>query len=75
MRIKRTTTSSSAARRRRTRLIAAASGMAAAGALMVPVSAAADAPTTYSASELKAVGDAVLEADVAGTAWYVDKKT
>ncbi|GAB2830288.1 S1 family peptidase [Streptomyces daliensis] len=42
---------------------------------MVPVSAAADAPTTYSASELKAVGDAVLEADVAGTAWYVDKKT
>jgi streptogrisin B len=42
---------------------------------MVPVSAAADAPTTYSASELKSVSDAVLDADVAGTAWYVDKKT
>lgn len=77
MTIKRTTANNSVARRRRIRLIAVASGMAAAGALMVPATASAEAPAphTYTASQLDAAGDAVLAADVAGTAWHVDKKT
>ncbi|SCK15643.1 S1 family peptidase [Streptomyces sp. WMMB 322] len=59
---------------RRTRLIALASGMIAAAALTTPA-VAADAPTSqFSASQLSAASDAVLDADVAGTAWHVDKK-
>nr|WP_180218069.1 S1 family peptidase [Streptomyces albus] len=65
------------ARRRRTRLIALASGMAAAGALIAPATASAEAPSphTYSATQLGAASDAVLDADVAGTAWHVDKES
>jgi streptogrisin B len=74
---KRTTASDSPARRRRNRLIAVASGMAAAGALMAPATASAQAPSphTYTASQLGAAGDAVRAADVAGTAWHLDKKS
>lgn len=76
MRIKRTTTNNSVARRRRLRLIAVASGLAAAGALMAPTaSAEAPSPSVFTASQLAAAGDAVLDADVAGTSWHVDKKT
>nr|WP_206441339.1 S1 family peptidase [Streptomyces boncukensis] len=74
--IKRTT-SRSVARGRRARLIAVASGMAAAGALLVPATASAGTPSphTFTANELSATSDAVLDADVGGTAWHVDKKS
>ncbi|AXG77105.1 S1 family peptidase [Streptomyces paludis] len=70
MRIKRTTPLNGVARR--VRLLAVTTGLAAAVALAIPTASAAQT-TTFSASQLGAVGDAVLEADVAGTAWAVDK--
>ncbi|WP_405654724.1 S1 family peptidase [Streptomyces sp. RK9] len=72
MRIKRTTPRSGIARHSRT--VAIATGLVAAAALAVPA-ASADEARTYSASDLTAASDAVLEADVAGTAWNVDPKT
>ncbi|GHJ38614.1 S1 family peptidase [Streptomyces sp. TS71-3] len=72
MRIKRTTPRSGTARR--TRLIAVATGIAAAAAVAVPA-ANADTGRTYSATQLAAVSDSVLKADVAGTAWSVDPTT
>ncbi|GGS01322.1 serine protease [Streptomyces aureoverticillatus] len=72
MRIKRTTPRSGIARH--TRMVAVATGLVAAAALAVPA-ASADEARTYSASDLTAASDAVLEADVAGTAWNVDPKT
>ncbi|WP_151774644.1 S1 family peptidase [Streptomyces abyssomicinicus] len=71
MRIKRTTPNGVT---RRTRLLAVATGLVAAAAIAVP-SASADEVATFSAGELTAAGDAVLGADVAGTAWAVDSKT
>ncbi|TDC77662.1 S1 family peptidase [Streptomyces hainanensis] len=57
----------------RARLIAALSGLAAL-ALLLPGVAAADSgqPRTFSATQLADAGDAVLAADVPGTAWAVD---
>ncbi|GGO57844.1 MULTISPECIES: S1 family peptidase [Streptomyces] len=72
MRIKRTTPRSGIARH--TRMVAVATGLVAAAALAVPA-ASADEARTYSASDLTAASDAVLRADVAGTAWNVDAKT
>ncbi|MFD3488074.1 S1 family peptidase [Streptomyces sp. NPDC058665] len=72
MRIKRTTPRSGIARR--TRLFAITTGLVAAAALAVPT-ASADTAGTFSANQLTAASDAVLGADVAGTAWYVDKTT
>ncbi|MFH9074450.1 S1 family peptidase [Streptomyces alboflavus] len=72
MRIKRTTPRSGIARHSRT--VAIATGLVAAAALAVPA-ASADEARTYSAADLTAASDAVLEADVAGTAWNVDPKT
>ncbi|MGW7468028.1 S1 family peptidase [Streptomyces xantholiticus] len=72
MRIRRTIPRTGA--HRRTRLIAVATGLTAAAALAVPT-ANADAAQTFSAQQLTAAGDAVLEADVAGTAWHVDQDT
>ncbi|MFE4944986.1 S1 family peptidase [Streptomyces sp. NPDC056641] len=73
MRIKRT------AHRARTpgrpRLLAVATGLAAAVALAVPAASAANAGTvtdTTGARVPAAAGDAVLNAGVAGTAWYAD---
>ncbi|NYV77113.1 trypsin-like serine protease [Streptomyces sp. UH6] len=71
MRIKRTTPNGVT---RRTRLLAVATGLVAAAAIAVP-SASADEVATFSAGELTAAGDAVLDADIAGTAWAVDSKT
>ncbi|MDI9883222.1 S1 family peptidase [Streptomyces sp. HNM0645] len=73
MRIKRTTPTHGAARR--TRLLAVTTGLVAAAALAVPTASAVEAPVTFSASQLSAASDAVLTADVAGTAWHVDKAT
>ncbi|MGP3984431.1 S1 family peptidase [Streptomyces sp. KR80] len=73
MRIKRTTPHGGTARR--TRLIAVASGLVAATALAVPAANAETTARSYSAEALSAAGDAVLAADVAGTAWHIDKKT
>ncbi|MER6997321.1 S1 family peptidase [Streptomyces sp. NPDC000410] len=74
MRIKRTTPRSGVARR--TRLLAVTTGLVAAAALAVPTAGAAEAPvTTFSATQLSAASDAVLNADVAGTAWHIDKAT
>ncbi|WP_199863515.1 MULTISPECIES: S1 family peptidase [unclassified Streptomyces] len=56
------------------RLLAVTAGLAAAAALAVPT-ANADSARTYSATQLSAAGDAVLAADVAGTAWRVDTAT
>ncbi|AQU69424.1 S1 family peptidase [Streptomyces niveus] len=72
MRIKRTTPRSGTARR--TRLLAITTGLVAAAALAVPT-ASADTAGTFGANQLTAASDAVLGADVAGTAWYVDKTT
>ncbi|QCX75579.1 Streptogrisin-B precursor [Streptomyces sp. YIM 121038] len=72
MRIKRTTPRGTPTRHLRT--AALATGLVAAAALAVPA-ASADEARTYSASDLTAASDAVLEADVAGTAWGVDAKT
>ncbi|MBO8203133.1 S1 family peptidase [Streptomyces sp. A73] len=77
MRIKRTKANAGLARRRRNGMIAVASGMAAAGALIAPATASAEAPSphTFTASQLSSASDAVLDADVAGTAWHVDKES
>ncbi|GAA2310208.1 S1 family peptidase [Streptomyces kunmingensis] len=73
MRIKRTTPRSGIARR--TRLIAAGTGFLAAAAFAAPSAQAAEAPQAFSATELARTSDAVLGADIAGTAWTVDAKT
>ncbi|MBT2387033.1 S1 family peptidase [Streptomyces sp. ISL-11] len=73
MRIKRTTPLGTTARR--TRIIALASGLVAASAL-VATNAHADAGSAgaaHSAAQLSAASAAVQSADVAGTAWVVDK--
>ncbi|OEJ27610.1 streptogrisin [Streptomyces agglomeratus] len=72
MRIKRTTPRSGIARR--SRLIGVTAGLVAAAALAVP-NASADTARAYSANQLTSASDAVLEADVAGTAWHIDKAT
>ncbi|MCP3821981.1 S1 family peptidase [Streptomyces sp. A3M-1-3] len=72
MRIKRTTPRSGMARR--TRLLAVTTGLIAVAALAVPT-ASADQAGTYSAAQLSQAGASVLRADVAGTAWHVDKAT
>ncbi|KNE79703.1 MULTISPECIES: S1 family peptidase [Streptomyces] len=73
MRIKRTTPHGAVARR--TRLIAMASGLAAAAAFTVPATASADTADAFGAAQLSTASEAVLEADVPGTAWHVDKET
>ncbi|MFD6435586.1 S1 family peptidase [Streptomyces venezuelae] len=73
MRIKRTIPHSGISRH--TRLLAVATGLVAAGALAVPAATAQDGAATFSASQLEQASDAVLGADVAGTAWGVDAKT
>ncbi|MEW2086039.1 S1 family peptidase [Streptomyces sp. NPDC005283] len=72
MRIKRTTPRSGTARRMR--LLAVTTGLIAAAALAVPA-ASANQAQTFSANQLTAASDAVLDADVAGTAWLIDKAT
>ncbi|GAA2512314.1 S1 family peptidase [Streptomyces gobitricini] len=72
MRIKRTTPRSGIARR--PRLLAVATGLAAAATLAVPA-ANADSSQTFSAAQLSAAGQAVLAADVPGTAWHADPAT
>ncbi|WP_327366518.1 S1 family peptidase [Streptomyces sp. NBC_01217] len=72
MRIKRTTPLSGTAKR--TRAVAIAAGLVAVAALAVP-SAQATPTTTFSANQLSDASDAVLGADVAGTAWRVDPAT
>lgn len=59
---------------RRARLAALATGLLAATALTLPHAEAAT-PRTYSATQLAAVDQAVLTADVGGTAWHVDQAT
>lgn len=73
MRIKRTTPTHGVARR--IRLLAVTTGLVTAATLAVPTASADEAPATFSASQLSAASDAVLEADVPGTAWLVDKAT
>ncbi|MFE9609170.1 S1 family peptidase [Streptomyces sp. NPDC006012] len=58
---------------RRTRLIALASGFVAAAAFAAPTANASDVQT-FSASQLTSASDAVLKADIPGTAWAVDSK-
>ncbi|MCG0290255.1 S1 family peptidase [Streptomyces sp. PSAA01] len=61
---------------RRIALIAATSALVAGAALAAPAAyAGSDSTRTFSAAEAKSASNAVLEADVAGTAWYVDKAT
>ncbi|GAA4925835.1 S1 family peptidase [Streptomyces coeruleoprunus] len=72
MRIKRTIPRRGVARR--SRLLAVTAGLAAAVGLAVPA-ASAEAPRTFGAAQLAAAGEAVLAADVAGTAWRVDPAT
>ncbi|MER6069229.1 S1 family peptidase [Streptomyces sp. NPDC001817] len=72
MRIKRNTPHIGTARR--TRLIAMATGLLAAAAFAAPTANASD-DHTFSAAQLSRANDAVLKADVPGTAWAVDNKT
>ncbi|MFG2176006.1 S1 family peptidase [Streptomyces niveus] len=61
---------------RRARLVAVASGLVTAVALAAPSAIAAPAPEVKAtATQLADASSAVLEADVAGTAWYTDAKT
>ena len=55
-------------------MLAVAAGLAAAAALAVPT-ASADSTQTFGAERLSAASDAVLAADVAGTAWHIDTAT
>ncbi|MER7462455.1 S1 family peptidase [Streptomyces sp. NPDC097981] len=71
MRIKRTTGSGLA---RRAWLLAMASGLLAAVGLAVPQANAQPSPTRYDDSVLTRLGDTVLAADVAGTAWHIDRE-
>jgi len=59
---------------RRSRVTAVTAGLVAVAALAVPA-ANADQAATFSADQLSAAGEAVLEADIAGTAWNVDPAT
>ncbi len=72
MRIKRTTPRSGIARR--TRLMAITTGLVAAAALAVPTANAGEA-ATFSAAQLTNASNAMLKADVGGTAWNIDAKT
>ncbi|MCQ8191684.1 S1 family peptidase [Streptomyces rugosispiralis] len=74
MRIKRNAPHSKQARR--IALIAATSALVAGTALAAPAAyAGSDGARTFSAAEAKSASSAVLESDVAGTAWYVEKGT
>ncbi|MFE2182431.1 S1 family peptidase [Streptomyces sp. NPDC059455] len=74
MRIKRNAPHSKQARR--IALVAATSALVAGTALAAPAAyAGSDGARTFSAAEAKSASSAVLEADVAGTAWYVEKGT
>ncbi|HEY9375133.1 S1 family peptidase [Streptomyces sp.] len=73
MRIKRTTPRSGATRR--TRLLAVTTGLVAAAAVLAVPTANADSAGTFSATQLSAASDAVLKADVPGTAWHTDQAT
>ncbi|MFC9590480.1 S1 family peptidase [Streptomyces sp. NPDC056944] len=57
------------------RLLALTAGLVAAAATLGVPTASADSTQTFSATQLSAAGDAVLAADVAGTAWRVDTAT
>ncbi|MFF0475813.1 S1 family peptidase [Streptomyces sp. NPDC004284] len=57
------------------RLLALTAGLVAAAATLGVPAANADSAQTFSATQLSAAGDAVLAADVAGTAWRVDTAT
>jgi streptogrisin B len=57
------------------RLAARGAALAAAVALALPAAASADAPTPPTVAEFARASEAILQADVAGTAWHVDKKT
>uniref|UniRef100_UPI001BE49BDF S1 family peptidase n=1 Tax=Streptomyces polyasparticus TaxID=2767826 RepID=UPI001BE49BDF len=59
-------------RLKRTTVAAVAAGLLGATALTLPQAQAAP-PRTYGAAELAKVDEAVLKADVGGTAWYVDR--
>ncbi|MEU5660795.1 S1 family peptidase [Streptomyces sp. NPDC047737] len=73
MRIKRTSPRNGGTARR-SRVTAVTAGLVAVAALAVPA-ANADQAATFSADQLSAAGEAVLEADIAGTAWNVDPAT
>ncbi|WP_405796953.1 S1 family peptidase [Streptomyces sp. NBC_01506] len=61
---------------RRARVLAVSTGLVAAVALAVPSATAAPAPEAKATvSQLAEASSAVLDADVAGTAWYTDKAT
>ncbi|EST31312.1 S1 family peptidase [Streptomyces niveus] len=61
---------------RRARVLAVSTGLVAAVALAVPSAVAAPAPEAkVTAAQLADASSAVLDADVAGTAWYTDKAT
>ncbi|CAM5624526.1 Serine protease OS=Streptomyces microflavus OX=1919 GN=Smic_14180 PE=3 SV=1 [Streptomyces microflavus] len=72
MRIKRTNPRRNQARRVRTTAVLA--GLAAVAAFTVPT-ASAEPTGTFSATQLTSASDAVLGADIAGTAWNIDPKT
>jgi streptogrisin B len=57
------------------RLLALTAGLVAAAATLGVPTANADSAQTFSATQLSAASDAVLAADVAGTAWRVDTAT
>jgi streptogrisin B len=61
---------------RRLRMLAAVSGLLAAiAAVLAPQAAQAEPVQTFSTSQLRTASDAVLAADVGGTAWSVDQET
>jgi len=72
--VKISRTTPTGASRGKLRFITATAGLAAVAALALPAGAnAQEASPSFSAAELRAVDQAVGEADVAGSAWYVDR--
>ncbi|WP_247597763.1 S1 family peptidase [Streptomyces sp. RKND-216] len=69
--IKRTPHTAASGKRR---LLARGSALAAAATLALPAAASADAPTPPTVAEFARASEAILQADVAGTAWHVDDR-
>lgn len=65
----------SAASRPGRRRIARTAVLAAAAVMALPAAASADAPTPPTIADFAKASEAILQADVGGTAWHIDRKT
>ncbi|ANW20439.1 S1 family peptidase [Streptomyces clavuligerus] len=59
----------------RARMVAVVAGLVTVSALIAPTAVAAESAPKPGAAQLAQVSDAVLDADISGTAWYTDAKS